>query len=138
MSITTNRTLYYFLRACLALLGLLLVGVFLFSLRYADIIHTESPRPSWQIYLFNLALLLYGSLLLIPFRWLKRPPVFPFAMLVFALGVLWAAYAGISSLVGLAQGRKSWLILPAATIFVVLAIIAPAALVVRRRFNIAK
>ncbi len=138
MSITTNRTLYYFLRASLALLGLLLVGLSLFSMLYPDIVHSESSRPSWQSYLFDVALLLYGSLLLVPFRWLKQPLVFPFAMLVFVLGVLWAAYAGLSGLAGLAQGRKSWLILPAAAIFVVLAMIAPAALMVRRRFDIAK
>jgi len=138
MSITTNRTLYYFLRACLALLGLLMVGLSLFSMLYPDIVHSESSRPSWHSYLFDVALLLYGLLLLVPFRWLKRPLVFPFAMLVFALGVLWAAYASLSGLAGLAQGRKSWLILPASAIFVVLAMIAPAALMVRRRFDVAK
>ena len=99
---------------------------------YPDVVHSESARPSWQNALFDLAFLLYGSLLLIPFRWLKQAFLFPFALLVFALGILWAAYVGLTGLVGLVQGRKSWLILPVSVIFMMLTLLAPAALIGRQ------
>jgi hypothetical protein len=134
MSVAADRALYYFLRSCLALLGLF----FLASLLYPDVVHSESSRPSWQNVFLDVALLLYGSLLLVPFRWLRQSPLFPVALLVFTLGVLWAVYAGLSDLVGLAQGRKSWLLLPASAIFVVLALIAPAALLMWRRIDVVK
>ena len=138
MSVTADRALYYFLRACLALLGLFLVASALASLLYPDVVHSEPSRPSWQNVFLDVAFLLYGSLLLMPFRRLRQSPLFQGALLVFTLGVLWAAYAGLSGLVGLAQGRKGWLILPASAIFVVLALIAPAALLMRRRLDVVK
>ena len=138
MSVITNRGLYYFLRAGLALLGLFLIASSFFSLLYSDVVYSEPSRPSWQNVLLSVAFLLYGSLLLVPFRWLRQPPLFPVALLVFSLGGLWAAYAGLSGLVGLAQGRKSWLMLPASAIFVVLALIAPLALLMRRWLDVIK
>ena len=135
MNFTSNRPLYYFLRACLALLGLFLVSSSLFSLLSPDIIHSESTRPSWQNTLLDVALLLYGLLLLVPYRWLRRRGIFPFALLIFAVGVLWAVYVSFSGLIGLAQGRKSWVVLPVSAIFVALALIAPVALMMRKRFD---
>jgi uncharacterized membrane protein YhaH (DUF805 family) len=135
MSVTSTKALYYFLRAALALLGLFLVSSALFSFLSPDIAHSESQRPTWQNTLLDVAFLLYGLLLLVPYRWLRQPFLFPIALLVFALGILWAVYVGISGFVGLVQGRKSWLILPVSIIFVVLAMAAPTALMMRRRLD---
>lgn len=135
MNVNANRALYYPLRAALALLGLFLISSALLSFLYPDIVHSESRRPVWQNTLLNAAFLLYGLLLLVPYRRLTQSFMFPVALFVFALGVLWAAYACVSGLAGLVQGRKGWLILPLSGLFVALAVGAPVALMMRRRLD---
>ncbi|MCM3871221.1 MAG: hypothetical protein ND895_11085 [Pyrinomonadaceae bacterium] len=134
MSVTSSKLLYYLIRACLALLGLFLMTASVFSIFYPDIVHSESSRS----YLRDVTLMVYGGALLVPFRWLRRSFLFPLALLIFTLGVMWAVYASLPGVVGFIQGRKSWLILPVSAIFLVLAVIAPAALIMRRRLDVVK
>ena len=135
MSVTLNKTLYRVVRVGLALFGAYLVSLSLFALLYPDIIYSESPRPSWPNRL-DAALMLYGLLLIVPHRWLNQPLVFPFALLVYALGIVWAAYVSVSSLIGLVQGRLSWLSLPAVITFMLLTLLAPVALMMHRRRDV--
>ena len=134
----SSKPSYYLLRACLALLGLFLVTSSLFSILYPEIVHSESSRSSFQNLFINVGLMVYGGFLLMPFRWLKRSLLFPFALLIFALGALWAVYISVPGLIGLIQGRKSWLILPVSVIFVLLGLVAPAVLMMRRRLDVVK
>jgi hypothetical protein len=117
------------------LLGLFLMLSSLLSLLSPDVVHSESPRPFWQNALLDVAFLVYGLLLLVPYRCLRRQVIFPVALHIFAIGVLWAAYISLSSLMDLAQGRKSWLILPVSIIFVALTLIAPIVLMMRKRLD---
>ena len=137
MTFTSNKTLYYVLRAGLVLLGAYLVSLSLFSLLLPDVLYSEAGRSSWPNRL-DAALMLYGLLLIVPHRWLNQPLVFPFALLVFALGIVWAAYVSISGLIGLVRGQQSWFSLPALIIFLLLALLAPVALMMHRRLNTKK
>ena len=135
MRVAPSRALYYSLRASSALFGLFLVSSSIFSFVFPDIAHSESQRPPWENNALDVAFLLYGLLLLVPYRWLMQPLLFAVVLLVFTLGAMWTVYVGLTGLVGLVQGSKSWVILPVSIIFVLLAMSAPAALVVRRRFD---
>lgn len=132
MTFTSNKTLYYVVRAGLVLLGAYLVSLSLFSLLLPDVLYSEAGRSSWPNRL-DAALMLYGLLLIVPHRWLNQPLVFPFAVLVFALGIVWAAYVCISGFIGLVRGQQSWLSLPGLIIFMLLALLAPVALMMHRR-----
>ena len=132
MSVASNKTLYYILRVCSALLGVFFVSLSLLSLLYAA---TGSQRSSWPNS-SQAALMLYGLLLIVPHRWLNQPLVFPFTLIVFALGILLTAYVGLSGVMGFVQGRNGWLILLESIILMLFALFAPAALVMHRRLDV--
>jgi hypothetical protein len=135
MRVTSSKHFYYSIRACLALLGLFLVTASVFSIVYPDIVHSELSPSTIRNFLIDVSLLVYGGLLLTPFRWLKRSFVFPFALLIFALAGLWAAYTSLEGMVGLLHGKRSWLILPVSAIFILLTLSAPGALIMRSRLD---
>jgi hypothetical protein len=138
MNVTSSKILYYLLRAFLVLLGLFLRTSSTLSILNPEIAHSESSDSASRNTLIDVCLLIYGGVLLVPFRWLSRSFTSPFALLGFAAGILWAAYTGMTGLVGLMQSRKSWIILPVSAVFVLLALSAPLALAMRRRLDLMK
>lgn len=136
MSVTSNKHLYYSLRMCLVLLGLFLVTTSVLSFVFPTIFHSESAHSPLGDKILDFGLLVYGALLLTPFRWLKRAYVFQVTLLVFTIGILWSVYTSFASIIGLLQGRQSLLILPVSATFFLLVLMAPGALLMRRRLDV--
>ena len=131
---SNNQVFYWLLRTCLFGLGLLLVSTAISSQLYPDVIHSEgAARPFWRQILFDGALFLYSLLLLAPHRWFLRQPFFAGKMILLGIGVLWAAYIFLFSVVDFGHGKKSWLIVPFTFIFVLVALLAPFTLWLKRR-----
>lgn len=134
---SNNQVFYWLLRACLFGLGLLLITTAVSSQLYPDIIHSESvARPFWRQLLYDGALFFYGLLLLAPHRWFLRQPFFSGKMLCLSIGVLWAAYIFLFSVVDFGRGKKSWLIVPFTFTFVLVALLAPFTLLLKRRLRV--
>lgn len=133
INLNAYRVLYYLVRTCLALFGALMLMGAVVRLLYPDIVYSESQRTLRLNVLLDVTFLIYGSLLLAPFRWLIHRFVFPVAMVAFGCGILWMIYASAGSVTGVIQGRKSLLALPVAVIYVALSLVAPVTLLLRRR-----
>jgi hypothetical protein len=131
---------YYCLRLSLALFGVLMVSSGLLFLAIPDLAHSDGPPDAppdpWGV--AEMGFLLYGVLLLVPFRVLKQPPLFPLAMFVFTLSAVWTAYRTFLALIEFVRWQEAlahWLLLPFLIIPLLLTLAAPRALILLRRLD---
>ena len=128
--------IYWILRVSAVILGLLMISSSLSSLVFPDIIHSEAPyRLAWQQIILDIAFLIYGLLLLVPHRWFIRNPLFIGKLLLLGIGVLWFFYVAVTSFLEFSQGRKHWLIVPVSIAMILLGLIAPLSLVLKKRMS---
>ena len=80
-----------------------------------------------------LANLGYALLLILPYRWSVRGWAFRIRLTLLIFGSLWLSYGVVSGIYGFMQGQKYWVVVPASVLILGLAILAPGALVARRK-----
>ena len=97
--------------------------------------YDEGPVPPWTDRSLDIARNFgYALLLLLPYRWSMRGWFYRVRLALLIVASPWLAYAIATELYWLLQGRKHWLIIPASISILALAILAPSALVFRRRW----
>jgi hypothetical protein len=115
---------------------LLILSMFASQVMMPGLYYDAGPVPPWHERIVGtLAGLAYALLLILPYRWSTRGWAFRVRLTLLILASLWLALAGGSGLYGFMEGGKDWLIVPASVLILSLAILAPGALVVRRKMD---
>jgi hypothetical protein len=98
--------------------------------------YDAGPTPAWpDRAIGTVGGLAYALLLVLPYRWSTRGWAFRVRLTLLVLASFWLAFAAASGIYGFIEGGKDWLIVPASVLIFALAILAPGALLARRKMD---
>ena len=95
-----------------------------------------APDETREQRLLDVALILYGLLLIAPHRWTVRDPWYKLKLYALMLGALWSLWASLTALSAFASGDRPWPIVPIALLFITVGLAAPLTLILHRRRGI--
>ncbi len=99
-----------------------------------ELYYDNGPVPAWHDRSVDiLAGIGYALLLLFPYRWSIRGWAFRIRLTLLIFSSLWLCYSVIDGIYGFMQGQKHWLIVPASVIILGLAVLAPSALIIKKK-----
>jgi hypothetical protein len=129
------RRSYLLARGYVFLCGVILIlSTYVSQVVMPELYYDNGPVPTWHDRSFDiLATLGYALLLLFPYRWSVRGWAFRVRLALLIMVSLLLSYVVITGMYGFMQGQKHWLIVPASGLILGLAILAPSALIVKRR-----
>jgi hypothetical protein len=115
---------------------LLILSMFASQVMMPGLYYDAGPVPLWHERIVGvIAGLAYALLLILPYRWSTRGWAFRLRLTLLIFASLWLAIVGASGISAFMEGGKDWLIVPASVLILGLAILAPGALVVRRKMD---
>lgn len=113
----------------------LVLSMFASQVMMPGLYYDAGPVPPWDERVVGvIAGLAYALLLILPYRWSMRGWAFRARFALLILTSLWLALVAGSGLYDFLEGGKDWLIVPVSVLVLALAILAPSALVVRRKW----
>ena len=127
--------LYRPARGYLVACGLLVLFLTLASqVMMPELYYDQGPPPPWPERAPAVAgTLAYALLLILPYRWTLRGWSYRVRLALLIVTSLWLVYAVATGVHEVLLGRKHWVAVPASVFVLALALLAPGALILRKR-----
>lgn len=114
----------------------LILSVYASQVVMPELYYDAGPTPPWSDRAIGtVGVLAYALLLVLPYRWSTQGWAFRVRLTLLVLASLWLAFAAASGIYSFMEGGKDWLIVPASVLIFALAILAPGALLARRKMD---
>ena len=129
------RRSYLLARAYVFVCGVILIlSTYTSQFVMPELYYDNGPVPPWHDRSVDMLVSLgYALLLLLPYRWTVSGWLFGVRLTLLIFVSLWLSYVVVTGIYGFIEGQKHWLIVPASGLILALAILAPGALIVKRR-----
>jgi membrane protein YdbS with pleckstrin-like domain len=130
-----GMTLYRLARAFILACGLLVLFLTIASqFMMTELYYDRGPAPPWPDRAPAVAgTLAYALLLVLPYRWSVDGWSYRIRLTLLLAGSLWLVVAIAIAVRDVLLGRKHWVAIPASLFVLALAVLAPVALILRRR-----
>jgi hypothetical protein len=114
----------------------LILSVYASQVVMPGLYYDAGPAPPWpDRAIGTVGGLAYALLLVLPYRWSTRGWTFRVRLTLLVLASLWLAFAAAGGIYSFMEGGKDWLIVPVSVLIFALAILAPGALLARKKMD---